>query len=125
MRSFLLALQFLTVIPIKIKNIDKHKLSWSMVYFPIVGLLLGLILINPLSSSFNSILSRCILSMAFFKTNEDPLYKVSLSGTFFMTLHADAMSTKTNIHILPDLIILPFIISFAFYSFHLLLRLTS
>ena len=44
MASFLLALQFLTIIPVKVKYIDEKLISKSMVYFPIIGLLLGLIL---------------------------------------------------------------------------------
>lgn len=44
MTSFLLALQFLTIIPIKIRNISQRKISQSMIYFPLIGLLLGLIL---------------------------------------------------------------------------------
>jgi adenosylcobinamide-GDP ribazoletransferase len=46
MKHFLIALQFLTVIPVKTKDISEGKLSWSMVYFPIIGLLLGLILVG-------------------------------------------------------------------------------
>jgi len=45
MRSFLLALQFLTIIPVKIRHLNEQKLSESIIYFPIVGLLLGLILL--------------------------------------------------------------------------------
>jgi len=44
MTSFLFALQFLTLIPVRIKNINPQKVSLSLVYFPIVGLLLGLVL---------------------------------------------------------------------------------
>lgn len=45
MRKFLLALQFLTIIPVGTKaRLDKNKLSSSTAYFPVVGLLLGLIL---------------------------------------------------------------------------------
>lgn len=44
MVSFLLALQFLTIIPVKIKHINEKQISESMVYFPFVGVLLGLIL---------------------------------------------------------------------------------
>lgn len=44
MVSFLLALQFLTIIPVKIKHINERQMSESMVYFPFVGVLLGLIL---------------------------------------------------------------------------------
>ena len=53
--SFLSALQFLTVIPIKLKETNEQKMADSMVYFPLVGLLLGLFLIgvNALLSFFN------------------------------------------------------------------------
>ncbi len=44
MIHFLLALQFLTVIPVKIKDVTKKQIAGSMVYFPAVGLLLGIIL---------------------------------------------------------------------------------
>ena len=44
MKNFFLALQFLTIIPIKIKHVDEGRISKSVVYFPLVGLLLGLIL---------------------------------------------------------------------------------
>ena len=44
MKNFLLALQFLSIIPVKIRRIDERRMSGSVVYFPLVGLLLGLIL---------------------------------------------------------------------------------
>ncbi|MBU4311807.1 MAG: adenosylcobinamide-GDP ribazoletransferase [Candidatus Omnitrophica bacterium] len=44
MKSFLLALQFLTIIPVRIKHIDDKKISSAITYFPLVGLFLGLIL---------------------------------------------------------------------------------
>ncbi|MBU4140706.1 MAG: adenosylcobinamide-GDP ribazoletransferase [Candidatus Omnitrophica bacterium] len=45
MRKFLIALQFLTSIPVRTKSaMDKNKLAGAAVYFPLVGLLLGLIL---------------------------------------------------------------------------------
>lgn len=44
MKSFLIALQFLTIIPVRINRIDKNGISKAVIYFPIVGLLLGLIL---------------------------------------------------------------------------------
>jgi adenosylcobinamide-GDP ribazoletransferase len=55
MRSFLLALQFLTIIPVKIKHIDERKLAKSIIYFPLIGLLLGLVLagINSLFLKIN------------------------------------------------------------------------
>jgi adenosylcobinamide-GDP ribazoletransferase len=41
---FLLAVQFLTVIPLQIKNVTERKLAGSMLYFPLAGLLIGLVL---------------------------------------------------------------------------------
>lgn len=46
MNIFLLALQFLTTIPLKVKYVDEKKLANSLIYFPVVGLLLGLILVG-------------------------------------------------------------------------------
>lgn len=39
-----MAAQFLTIIPLKIKNVDEKKLAVSLIYFPVVGALLGLFL---------------------------------------------------------------------------------
>ncbi|MBU1998800.1 MAG: adenosylcobinamide-GDP ribazoletransferase, partial [Candidatus Omnitrophica bacterium] len=44
MIHFILALQFLTVFPVRIKNIRKEQFAASLTYFPLVGLGLGLIL---------------------------------------------------------------------------------
>jgi len=44
MPGLLLALQFLTVIPLRISNVNEKKLGVSLIYFPIVGLLIGLFL---------------------------------------------------------------------------------
>ena len=44
MSSFLLALQFLTIVPLKIKEVSEKKIAGAMIYFPFVGLLLGLVL---------------------------------------------------------------------------------
>jgi len=47
MRGFLLALQFLTIIPIGTRlSIDRNKLHQAVAYFPLVGFLLGLILVG-------------------------------------------------------------------------------
>jgi len=53
--SFLSALQFLTVIPVKLKEANEQRMADSLIYFPLVGLLLGLFLIgvNALLSFFN------------------------------------------------------------------------
>ncbi len=45
MKRFLIALQFLTVLPIKIKSeIAKEDFGRSLLYFPVVGMLIGLVL---------------------------------------------------------------------------------
>lgn len=44
MSNLLFALQFLTIIPVKIGHIDEKKIAGALIYFPVVGLLLGLIL---------------------------------------------------------------------------------
>lgn len=55
MISFLLALQFLTIVPLKIKRVSDKRIAGAMAYFPIIGLLLGLFLsaINALLLSLN------------------------------------------------------------------------
>jgi len=45
MRSFLIALQFLTIFPVKIKSeIKNEEFGLSLFYFPLVGLAIGLVL---------------------------------------------------------------------------------
>jgi adenosylcobinamide-GDP ribazoletransferase len=44
-KSFLLALQFLTIIPVRIKSVTDKALAHSMIYFPLIGLILAGILI--------------------------------------------------------------------------------
>jgi adenosylcobinamide-GDP ribazoletransferase len=50
MKSLLLAFQFLTIIPLRIKEVSEKNLATAMIYFPFVGLILGalLALINTL-----------------------------------------------------------------------------
>ncbi|MDD5195130.1 MAG: adenosylcobinamide-GDP ribazoletransferase [Candidatus Omnitrophica bacterium] len=70
MNSFLLALQFLTVIPLKIKHLRERELANALVFFPLIGLLLGLFLslINELFLLLNfsplSIQIILVLSLA-------------------------------------------------------------
>lgn len=46
MKKFLIALQFLTILPIKIKSeIEERDFGASLIYFPIVGAIIGLLLI--------------------------------------------------------------------------------
>ena len=51
----MLALQFLTIIPIKIKSADDEEIAGSLIYFPIAGLFIGLALagINGLLGLLN------------------------------------------------------------------------
>ncbi len=49
MKQLLLALQFLTIIPWGTKNSEKRELSESLVYFPVIGLFIAIILIISLS----------------------------------------------------------------------------
>lgn len=44
MTGLLLAIQFLTVLPFKIRDVNERKLANSLIYFPLAGLLIGLIL---------------------------------------------------------------------------------
>ena len=44
MTGLLLAIQFLTVFPLRIRDVNERKLANSLIYFPLVGLLIGLIL---------------------------------------------------------------------------------
>jgi adenosylcobinamide-GDP ribazoletransferase len=52
MTSILLALQFLTVLPLAIGKVNEKKIAVSMVFFPVIGLILG-----GLLAGLNTILS--------------------------------------------------------------------
>jgi len=52
MTAFLVALQFLTILPVKLEEVTQKNFSRAMIYFPIVGLLLGAVLF-ALNSLFN------------------------------------------------------------------------
>lgn len=68
MKSFLLALQFLTVMPVKIKGVSEKKIAGAMIYFPFVGLLIGttLTVINGLLMTLNfpALAANIILAVA-------------------------------------------------------------
>lgn len=68
MNSFLLALQFLTIVPLKIKEVSGKKIADAIIYFPFVGLLIGLALsgINALLSvlNFSPLAANIILVVA-------------------------------------------------------------
>jgi adenosylcobinamide-GDP ribazoletransferase len=72
MKKFLIALQFLTVFPVKIKSEIKEKdFGVSLLYFPLVGLLMGILLsLGALSFSFLPTLvkSTMILILSIFIT---------------------------------------------------------
>ena len=55
MRKFFVALQFLTIFPLKIRDIEEQELGQSLVYFPVVGAIIGLISVFSLFI-FSSIL---------------------------------------------------------------------
>ena len=61
MASFLLALQFLTVIPLKIKRVDEKRIVSSMIYFPLIGMLLGAVLVAL--NYFSSLLSLPLIAV--------------------------------------------------------------
>lgn len=65
MTSFLLALQFLTIIPVRIKRFDESEFAKSITFFPIIGLLLAFILISInglfFSMGFNYIATAIIV----------------------------------------------------------------
>ncbi len=44
MKEFLFALQFLTIIPVKVKKMDENKFAASLIYFPLIGCFLGALL---------------------------------------------------------------------------------
>ena len=53
MRRFLIALQFLTIFPVKIRSeIEGKDFGASLLYFPIVGLIIGLLLFFSALSLF-------------------------------------------------------------------------
>jgi len=61
MVNFLVALQFLTAIPMRLKQISDKNIARSMVYFPIIGLILGIILVGI--NSFLSFLNFADISV--------------------------------------------------------------
>lgn len=44
MKGFLFALQFLTIIPVKMEQAEDRRIKEAIIYFPLVGLLIGLVL---------------------------------------------------------------------------------
>lgn len=94
MKKFISALQFLTILPIKTKNeVNENKLSLSTVYFPLVGLFLGLVLagVNNIMSlvPLERFISNVIL-IASLAILTGGLHLDGLADTF------DAISSRKN-----------------------------
>jgi adenosylcobinamide-GDP ribazoletransferase len=82
MTSLLLAIQFLTVIPLKIKNVNERKLADALVYFPLAGLLIGLILAG---------LSAALFSLHFYEFTSAVILVVALA-VITGGMHLDGLS---------------------------------
>ena len=93
MKSLWLAIQFLTTIPINIKYKDEKELPHALIFFPFVGLLLGLILagINHLLFilNFNDLLSNVILIISLILLTGG-IHLDGLADTF------DALASRKN-----------------------------
>ena len=50
MKQLLLALQFLTILPLRLKNCEKKDFGGSLIYFPVIGLIIAFILALGLGS---------------------------------------------------------------------------
>ncbi len=73
MTSFLLSLQFLTIIPIRIRHFEERKMAHAAMFFPAVGCILGILLafmygaclrcgFSPLASSTVCVVALIILT---------------------------------------------------------------
>ena len=93
MTSFLLALQFLTTIPLWMKSATDKQLANSLIFFPVVGLFLGLILIGMngllLALKFDYFIINIIL-VIFLLIITGSLHLDGLADTF------DAVSSNKN-----------------------------
>ncbi len=86
MKSFLLALQFLTIIPARIKKIAPGEMARAVAYFPAIGLLLGLILW----------LASHILALARFDPTPSSIMLVVLLIILTGALHLDGLSDTSD-----------------------------
>lgn len=82
MTSLLLAIQFLTVIPLKIRDVNERKLAYALVYFPLAGLLIGLILAG---------LSTALFSLHFYEFTVAAVLVVALA-VITGGMHLDGLS---------------------------------
>src|SRR3990167_2862560 len=86
MTGFLLALQFLTVMPVKIKEASEKKMAGAMIYFPFVGLLIGITL-----SGINALL----LNLTFSPLATNIILVVILAGVTG-GMHLDGLSDTAD-----------------------------
>jgi adenosylcobinamide-GDP ribazoletransferase len=82
MTSLLLALQFLTIIPVKVKNFTEKKLIISMIFFPVIGLFIALLL---------ALLNNFFLSIGFSAFTANIILVVSLA-VITGGMHLDGLS---------------------------------
>ncbi len=82
MTSLLLAIQFLTVIPLKIRDVNERKLADALIYFPLAGLLIGLILAG---------LSTALFSLHFYEFTVAVVLVVALAA-ITGGMHLDGLS---------------------------------
>jgi adenosylcobinamide-GDP ribazoletransferase len=86
MKNFLLALQFLTIIPLKIKSVEDKEIADSLIYFPIAGLFIGLILIG---------INGLLVFLNFPKLTIDTILVVSLTA-ITGAMHLDGLSDTAD-----------------------------
>lgn len=86
MKSFLLALQFLTIIPARIKKIAPGEMARAAAYFPAIGLLLGLVLWSV----------NHLLSLAQFDPVPSNIMLVVLLVILTGGLHLDGLSDTSD-----------------------------
>lgn len=86
MKSFFLALQFLTVIPVRFKKVSDKDIAKSMAYFPVFGLLLGLVL---------SGLDQLLFTLNFAQITIDIVLVISLC-VFTGGMHMDGLADTSD-----------------------------
>jgi adenosylcobinamide-GDP ribazoletransferase len=59
MKKFLMALQFLTIIPVKVRDVGEEDFSGSAFFFPVVGIIIGTLLVL-----FNLVVSQLMPAMS-------------------------------------------------------------
>jgi adenosylcobinamide-GDP ribazoletransferase len=84
-RSFLIALQFLTSIPFKMKNIKAAELPGSVTYYPAVGAIIGAVLA-----------SSCLFFSVFFSQSISPLLTLGVYILITGALHLDGFADTVD-----------------------------